>query len=162
MRLYTIKKGDTLYKISQKYNVPMSSIIELNKLKNPNELIVGTTLSIPDSIKGTYKITINTKTNKLTLYLNGKIVKTYPVATGKKATPTPKGNWTIIKKGLWGGPFGGYFMQLSVPYGTYGIHGTNQPLSIGRSVSHGCVRMYSNDAKELYYKISIGTPVKII
>lgn len=108
-----------------------------------------------------YKIDINTKKLKLYLFKNGILIKKYPVAVGKPSTPTPLGHWIIIKKGLWGAQFGGHFMQLNVTWGIYGIHGTDMPSSIAQTVSHGCVRMYSNDAKELYNIIAIGTPVNI-
>jgi hypothetical protein len=108
-----------------------------------------------------YRIDINTKKLKLYLFKNGTLIKKYSVAVGKPATPTPLGHWTIIKKGLWGAQFGGHFMQLSIPWGIYGIHGTDMPSSIARAVSHGCVRMYSNDAKELYSIIPVGTAVNI-
>jgi lipoprotein-anchoring transpeptidase ErfK/SrfK len=108
-----------------------------------------------------YSIEIDTKKRTLKLFKNGILIKQYPVAVGKPTTPTPLGHWTIIKKGLWGAQFGGHFMQLSVPWGIYGIHGTDMPWFITQAVSHGCVRMYSNDAKELYDIVSIGTPVHI-
>jgi lipoprotein-anchoring transpeptidase ErfK/SrfK len=41
----------------------------------------------------------------------------------------------------------------------YAIHGTNNPRSIGRFVSHGCIRMYNRDISELYSLVSVGTPV---
>lgn len=108
-----------------------------------------------------YNIEIDIQKRKLKLFENGIQVKEYPVTVGKPSTPTPLGNWTIIKKALWGAQFGGHFMQLSVPGGIYGIHGTNKPWSIGQAVSHGCIRMYSKDAAELYNKVPIGTPVHI-
>jgi lipoprotein-anchoring transpeptidase ErfK/SrfK len=43
----------------------------------------------------------------------------------------------------------------------YGIHGTDHPESIGRSVSHGCVRMRNEDIERLYPMVGIGTPVYI-
>lgn len=43
----------------------------------------------------------------------------------------------------------------------YGIHGTNEPASIGRSVSHGCVRLRNEDVEKLYDMVSVGTPVYI-
>jgi lipoprotein-anchoring transpeptidase ErfK/SrfK len=43
--------------------------------------------------------------------------------------------------------------------GTYAIHGTNRPSSIGRFVSHGCIRMYNEDIRQLYRLARIGTPV---
>jgi lipoprotein-anchoring transpeptidase ErfK/SrfK len=50
-------------------------------------------------------------------------------------------------------------MGLSKP--TYGIHGTNDPASIGRDMSHGCVRMDNEDILELSSAVPIGTPVYI-
>ncbi len=108
-----------------------------------------------------FHIEINTKKRILTLFNNGAKIKQYHVAVGKPSTPTPKGNWVIIKKGLWGKQFGGHFMQLNVPFGIYGIHGTDMPKSISQAVSHGCIRMYSKDAKELYNLVPVGTPVYI-
>ena len=107
------------------------------------------------------RIEIDTKNRKLRLFETDVLEKEYPVAVGKSSTPTPMGDWTITKKALWGAQFGGHFMQLSVPWGVYGIHGTNKPWSIGQSVSHGCIRMYNKDAAELYNKVTIGTPVHI-
>lgn len=108
-----------------------------------------------------YTIKIDVKNHALSLIKYDKIYKVYPVAVGKPSTPTPLGFWKIVKKGLWGEQFGGHFMQLNVSYGIYGIHGTDEPWSIGKSVSHGCVRMYSSDAAEVYNLTSIGTPVNI-
>jgi len=43
----------------------------------------------------------------------------------------------------------------------YGLHGTNEPNSIGRAVSHGCVRMRNEDIRVLYDRVALGTPVFI-
>lgn len=43
----------------------------------------------------------------------------------------------------------------------YAIHGTNQPRTVGRAVSHGCVRMRNEDIAKLYTMVSVGTPVYI-
>lgn len=89
--------------------------------------------------------------------------KEYPVAIGKPSTPTPPGNWFITQKVVNpGGPFGARWMRLSIPWGGYGIHGTNNPKSIGKAVSHGCIRMYNKDVIEIYPLTPIGTPVTII
>lgn len=106
-------------------------------------------------------ITVKLSTHELTLYEDGKAVKTYPVAVGKLATMTPFGKFTIVnKQPNPGGPFGAFWMGLSKPH--YGIHGTNDPSSIGQSVSHGCIRMYNEDVLELSKLVSIGTPVSIV
>lgn len=107
------------------------------------------------------RIEVDTKNRKLKLFDESTSIGEYPVAVGKPSTPTPKGDWTITGKALWGAQFGGHFMRLSIPWGIYGIHGTDKPWSIGYAVSHGCVRMYSKDAAEVYRKVGIGTPVHI-
>ena len=108
-----------------------------------------------------FHIEIDTGRRILKLFQNSVLIKQYPVAVGKPSTPTPKGRWEIIAKGLWGAQFGGHFMQLSIPWGVYGIHGTDKPWSISQAVTHGCVRMHNNDARDLYNIVSIGTPVYI-
>jgi len=108
-----------------------------------------------------YSITVNTNARTLTLYRNGKWYKSYPIAVGKPSTPTPKGHFIIVNKSLNpGGPFGARWLGLSKPH--YGIHGTNNPQSIGKAVSNGCIRLYNKDIIELYNLVSIGTKVNII
>jgi hypothetical protein len=98
-----------------------------------------------------------------TLYLldGSRLIKKYPVATGKASTPTPIGRWKVISKARWGGGFGSRWMGIDVPWGTYGIHGTNKPSTIGYNASHGCVRMYNRDVEDLYTYVKYGTPVYI-
>jgi hypothetical protein len=43
----------------------------------------------------------------------------------------------------------------------YGIHGTNNPASIGQAVSHGCIRLRNEDVTQLYHMVTVGTPVFI-
>lgn len=159
---YKIKKNDTLSSISKQFNIPIKSVIFANNIKNPNIITENSILIIPDETDNPFKISISTKSNILTLFSNNQKIKSYKVATGKPKTPSPTGLWKIIKKGLWGGVFGGFFMRLNVPTGIYGIHGTNKPWSVGKSVSNGCIRMYESDIKELYSILPINTSVEII
>jgi len=108
-----------------------------------------------------YTIFIEIDENMLYLLQEGKCIKKYPVATGKRDTPSPLGSWRIIEKGDWGEGFGGYWMGLNVPWGKYGIHGTTSPSSIGRYASHGCIRMRNQDIAELYKIVPHGTRVVI-
>lgn len=48
---------------------------------------------------------------------------------------------------------------LTLGDGEYAIHGTNRPASVGRFVSHGCIRMYNKDIRALFRMVSVGTPV---
>jgi len=98
-----------------------------------------------------------------TLYLlnDNRVIKKYIVATGKSSTPTPLGRWKVISKSRWGGGFGSRWIGLNVPWGRYGIHGTNKPSSIGYNASHGCIRMLNKDVEDLYRYVKYGTPVVI-
>jgi len=113
-------------------------------------------------VKSAKRISIDVDKKILTLTENNRIVKTYPVAVGKPETPTPLGDWILIQKTENpGGPFGVRWMRISVPWGGYGIHGTDNPSSIGKAASHGCVRMYNEDVIDLYNRVELGTPVRI-
>lgn len=106
-----------------------------------------------------YIIIIDSTSNCLAVFKNGKLFKTYVVATGKPSTPSPIGTWKIVNKDTWGEGFGGRWMGFNVPWGRYGIHGTIFPNSIGWNSSHGCIRMKNKDVRELYKYIPIGTNV---
>ncbi|KAB3524827.1 L,D-transpeptidase family protein [Alkaliphilus serpentinus] len=109
-----------------------------------------------------YSIEIDLERKLLTLKQFTEIIRTYPVAVGKPSTPTPVGDWQIIQITLNpGGPFGTRWMRLNIPWGGYGIHGTDNPASIGTAASNGCIRMYNEDVEELYDIVPLGTPVKI-
>lgn len=106
-------------------------------------------------------IDINDKILELINLDNNEIIKKYIIASGKPSTPSPIGHFRIINKARWGEGFGTRWMGLNVPWGKYGIHGTNRPNSIGWSSSHGCIRMKNKDIEELYKIVKIGTPVTI-
>lgn len=115
------------------------------------------------SNRSNYTITINTNARTLTLFKNGKVQRVYPVAVGKPSTPTPKGTFKIINKAVNpGGPFGVRWLGINAMKGNYGIHGTNNPSSIGKSISNGCIRMHNNNVLELSNIVPIGTFVKIV
>lgn len=109
-----------------------------------------------------YSIIVNLNSRRLSLLVNGTVKSSYPVAIGKAATPTPKGSFRIKNKALNpGGPFGARWLGITAPNGSYGIHGTNNPSSIGLAVSNGCIRMHNKDVIELYNIVPIGTIVTI-
>jgi lipoprotein-anchoring transpeptidase ErfK/SrfK len=128
----------------------------------------------------TLKIVVDRGANTLTLYRMGDVVKTYNVATGSPEYPTPAGDFeiqTMQENPTWtppdsawakdaevippgpDNPLGTRWMAIN---GTVGIHGTNNPASIGYSVSHGCIRMRIPDVEELFSMVEIGTPVTVL
>lgn len=98
----------------------------------------------------------------LTLYRGAEVVKRYAIATGTGDTPTPIGTFVINSRfsGDLGG-FGTRFLGLNVPWGSFGVHGTNKPQSIGSNASHGCIRMHVKDSEELYGLVPNGAKVVI-
>ncbi len=120
---------------------------EKEDLKNRN-------LSILIEIDSKLLYLIDTDTNE--------IIKKYVVATGKKETPSPIGSFKIVQKAIWGEGFGTRWLGLNVPWGTYGIHGTTRPQSIGLNASSGCIRMNNRDVEELYGLLKTGTSAVII
>ncbi len=156
---YVITKGDTLASIAFTFDVGLQELLNANPGINPRNLYIGQVVCIPAK-PSPVGITVSIPAKTLTLYRQGSFVKAYTVATGKPNTPTPTGTFTIVNKQIDpGGPFGTRWMGLSEPH--YGIHGTNNPASIGQSASNGCIRMYNCDVNELFNDVAVGTVVRI-
>jgi lipoprotein-anchoring transpeptidase ErfK/SrfK len=114
--------------------------------------------------------------HELTISDEGEVIATYPIATGQDELPTPGGVYFIREllappdpNGVYGKyayGLSGYSPVLDNFNGgdaVIGIHGTNDPDSIGKNVSHGCIRMYNEDITELVQKwqLPLGLPVYI-
>lgn len=107
-----------------------------------------------------YRIIVDLSAFRLYLLDKDVVVHEFPVGVGTIATTTPHGEFMIVnKEPNPGGPFGAYWLGLSKRH--YGIHGTNNPASIGKRVSHGCIRMYNQDVLKLANLVPIGTHVII-
>lgn len=114
------------------------------------------------SQQSVYAIEVYPLRHKLVVLLNGDRLATFPVAVGNPSTPTPVGEYLVTYKGTnWGPAFGPRWLGLNVPWGVYGIHGTNRPDSIGTHQSHGCIRMRNRDVIKLYDIVPVGTKVTI-
>jgi lipoprotein-anchoring transpeptidase ErfK/SrfK len=127
-------------------------------------------------------IVVNRSQNRLYLFDGTKLFRTFPVATGQAIYPTPAGTWHIVvkwKNPWWypptqdswakglkpvppgpSNPLGTRWMGLDAP--GVGIHGTDEPSSIGYSASHGCIRMQVPDAEWLFDHVDIGTTVYVV
>jgi len=112
---------------------------------------------------GEVSILIDTFLRRLTILSDGEPYKQYAVAVGEGDTPTPVGNFKVLRKAMnWGTGFGTRWIGLTVEWGIYGIHGTNKPYSIGSYASHGCIRMNNADVEEIYPWVKPGTRVIIV
>jgi len=119
-------------------------------------------------------IVVSLQDRKLALVEDGQVKKVYTVAVGKPSTPSPEGTFTIQRRVVNPtyhhgdrtvapgpmNPVGSRWMGLSKA--GYGIHGTNEPHSIGKAASHGCIRMAKADLEEFYELIAVGDQIQII
>jgi lipoprotein-anchoring transpeptidase ErfK/SrfK len=93
-----------------------------------------------------------------TSYVSGKYIHpdwAPPAAVRRDHPNLPK----MIHGGSSSNPMG--VAAMSLAGGEYAIHGTNQPGSVGHFVSYGCIRMYNEDIKDLYSRVSVGTRVVV-
>jgi len=149
-----------LRNIARSFGVGQDDIMRLNPDLNPRRLVPGEIICIPLA-PSPVEIIINIMAKRLTVYRGGSIFREYIVATGKPETPTPVGNFEIVNKEIDpGGPYGTRWLGLSAK--GYGIHGTNDPSSIGTAASNGCIRMYNEDIESLFDITVVGTPVRIL
>lgn len=110
------------------------------------------------------EIVIDVQACSLSFFRSGRFYRIYPCGVGRPATPSPRGQWRIQHKEMYPSweVLGTRWMGLDVPWGNYGIHGTNAPWSVGHWVSNGCIRMYNEHVEELYDLAPLGTPVRIV
>ena len=126
-------------------------------------------------------IVVNTSANKLVLYVKGRSVKTFVVATGQAGYPSPHGSFHVIAREAapsWFNPHDPWSLSLpdvigpgpDNPLGTRAlqldspgilIHGIPEVenATLGQNASHGCVRMSRAEIEQLFPLIPVGTPV---
>lgn len=140
-------------------------------------VIVAATLSAGPASAAQMEIVINLPAFTLYLYRDGVLYKTYPIGIGSTVNPSQLGTTSIVnevyyptyyppdwfRRGLEpippgpDNPVGTRWLGLG--FRGYGIHGTNQPWTIGTAASAGCIRMLNADVEELAELVGVGTPV---
>jgi len=185
---YTVKYGDTLFKLAKRFDVSFMAITRTNNIKNPGKIRIGNTFIIPKQTivpkNLTKGILINIPEYRLYLFEENQVIDIYPVAIGLTTWKTLCGKFKIRNKAInpsWQmpeemaermlvpreiippgdtNPLGDRWIGLSLP-GT-GIHGTIDPLSIGQASSHGCIRLYPDDIHRLFPLVEKGEEGEII
>ncbi|ORT99776.1 Protein erfK/srfK precursor [Anaerovibrio sp. JC8] len=121
------------------------------------------------------KIMVNLASRGIYLYEKGIKTKIYPIACGRVEYRSPVGYYKVYEKAVnptWIDPSNREVEVASGPdnplgyrwigfNGYYGIHGTNNPASIGTYASKGCIRMREEDVEDLYERVDVGTPVEV-
>jgi len=169
-KVYEVKPGDSLEKISKAFNTTVELIKKSNNLSS-NSIRPGQKLRIWTE---KFSIFVDKSQNILISRSGDEIIKTYRVSTGKNNC-TPVGNFKITSKlpnPVWfkagavvppespDNVLGSRWLGLDVP--GYGIHGTIEPNTLGQQITEGCVRMSNQDVEELYSLVPMGTEVTIV
>lgn len=141
--------------------------------------VAATTTTTQPAATDTVNLILKLKERKVYVYNGSTIVAKYPVAVGKKGWETPTGDWYVMEKIVnpgWTSFKNGSTIKPGSknPLGerwigfwtdgkdTIGFHGTPDPKSVGKAVSHGCVRMFDKDVKALFPLVKVGTTVKVV
>ena len=190
---------DTLLDLGRRYGVGYEEIIAANPGIDPwlpgagTEVVIPGRFILPDAPRE--GIVVNLPEHRLYYFPPAergqpRVVRTYPISTGKMDWKTPLGvtrvaskqarpNWNppesvrleheakgdplprVVPPGP-DNPLGEYAMRLAIPSGAYLIHGTNRPAGVGMQVTHGCIRMFPEDIAEFFTMVPVNTHVNLI
>lgn len=176
---YLVKPGNSVDRIAKRFGTTVELTQINNNLANPNLIKAGDRFRV---FTGKFALRASKSNNDLLLTMNDSFFKRYSVGMGKYGK-TPAGTFKIsdkIKNPPWWRPdgreipfgdpeniLGTRWMEIRATGDTedvrgYGIHGTTDESSIGKSSSAGCIRMKNSDVEELFVLIPRGTPVTIV
>jgi len=190
-RYYQIAEGETLIQLARAFGLGYQGVVRANPGIDPwlprpgKQIVLPYATVLPSGLKP--GITVNLAEFKLYFledHDGERSVRIYPVGIGVEGWETPLGSYRILKKAekpTWNvpaviraekpslpklvppgpdNPLGDFWMAFTGQQ--HGIHGTNEPYGVGRRVSHGCIRLYPEDIKDLYRRVPVGTPVNVI
>jgi len=184
--------SDTFNTIGRRFDVGYFELVEANPTLDPDHLKAGTLVVVPTEYilppGPRVGIVINLAELRLFYYPpNSNKVITFPIGIGREGSGTLMGPAKILRKQVnptWvptpstladdakngiavprfvppgpDNPLGAYAFRF---HPTYLIHGTNDPASIGRRSSAGCVHLLPEDVESIYDQVKVGTPVNVI
>ena len=169
IREHRVLPGESLKRIAAQYRITPDLIASLNHLSNRNRIVAGQTLKV---IQGPFDAVVEKSAFRLDVLLGGEVVRSFRIGLGVNGS-TPTGRWRVKDKLLnpaWvnpltrqryaaddpANPIGEHWLGLEGQTGDavgklgFGIHGTIEPESIGKSASLGCVRMLPADVAVVY------------
>jgi LysM repeat protein len=183
---HVVSYGESLSGIANRYGVSMLAITQANNIYNPNQIMIGQELIIPERTQSTpadvgistviaapaarltigREIIVDLSEQRVYAYENGILVRNVLVSTGLPATPTVRGEFTVQRKysaQTMTGP--GYYLP-DVPYilyfyAGYALHGTYWHSNFGQPMSHGCVNLPTPEAEWFFNWADVGTPVYV-
>jgi len=192
VRTHEIAAGETLTSIGARFGLDPRVLAADNALAPNARLRLGDRLVVDNRhiapAPRTAGVVLNVAQRMLFVFDEGEAIRGFPVAVGRPDWRTPLGAFEVALKEIdpvWDvpvsiqaemarkgqpvlvkvppgaeNPLGNRWLGLSIP--GVGIHGTNQPSSIYRFTTHGCVRVHPDDMLELFDLVSVGMPVEIV
>lgn len=156
-RPYEVQPGDTLDKIADAYEVPWELLANMNGIRDPRAVRPGDQLKV---VKGPFNAYVNLSKFQLVLYLGNRYAGRFHIGVGKDHE-TPEGKFVVLQKVLNPTYYGQPVIDKDDPNNPLGefaidlgnsiwIHGTNDPRSIGRADSRGCIRLADRDIKDIF------------
>lgn len=168
---HVIASGDNLQRIAAKYKVTAGLIARINNINNPNVIRAGQPLKV---VHGPFHARVDKSAYVMWIYLQDVLVASYRVGLGENGK-TPTGAWRIkagskLQNPTYFDPYGGPTIHADDPKNPlgehwiglegvsgdavgkdgFGIHGTIEPDSIGKSESLGCVRLLNEDVTQVF------------
>jgi L,D-transpeptidase ErfK/SrfK len=190
--VHHVGTAETLGAVGARFGVEPKTLARDNHLPPDVKLRTGDRLTIdnrhvvpPGPVRG---LLLNVPQRMLFVFEQDTVVAGFPVAVGRPDWATPLGTFAVAMKEVdptWDvpesiqremvregrplrtrvppgpdNPLGTRWIGLTAP--NVGIHGTNQPSSIYRFTTHGCIRLHPDDAVALYELVTVGMPVHIV
>jgi lipoprotein-anchoring transpeptidase ErfK/SrfK len=184
-KLPALSYSSPLEAIAEKYHASPALLRRLNPgsgFDRAGEEILAPNVEVPPPAKAASVVVSKSRRCLAALDAEGKILSRYPATSGSEHDPLPIGKWKILGVGrdpqfhydpdlFWdakgsdgkavippgpNNPVGVAWIDLSKEH--YGIHGTPEPSQIGKTQSHGCIRLTNWDVMELSKMVGPGTP----
>ncbi len=169
---YRVQRGESLTTIGRQFRIPYETLMLINNISRPQLLRAGQTIKVAN---GPFHAVVHRSLFTMDIYLQNVFVKSYNVGLGSPSKQTPTGLWQVkpggkLQEPIWTDPdtgkvyhhgdpnypLGSVWVELQGVEGdalgqpSYGIHGTNEPESIGTASSRGCIRLHNGDAVQVY------------
>ncbi len=189
--VYTIHRGDTLLRLSQRFLIPPGTIAAQNHWRVKRALYTGRRFRLANwhIVPAGFDngLLVNVPEQMLFHLRNGAVTQYFPVGAGQPGWETVPGDYRVVRRvehPIWRIPASirqdlrAHHLAAplyvpagpSNPLGQYmlalnkwhlAIHGTDEPRGIYRFPSHGCIRLFPRDIKRLYPTVPVGTAVRV-
>ena len=177
VELYHVKSGDYPAAVAKKFNITDRLFMKINGISNARLMRADKSYKV---IKGPFDVVIDKKTFRLDVFLGDYYIQSYSIGLGRDNSTPPGtflAGAKLTEPGWWGvldeksgrrvyvphghreNPLGDHWISLrplpqadgkQAKDSDYGIHGTNQPETIGKQASHGCIRMRNKEVAEVF------------